>query len=121
MHCTGRLPGRLFFDLAPRLAYLARAIGPEAAAALPRLAMAAQALKAPTADVVGLMEQMNDNLGISADQAPAAFDMIQKGTEGTRTTAAGATKGLSDLSLQMRGLGERGAKGLRSSLWVLVA
>jgi Phage-related minor tail protein len=101
---------------------LARAIGPEAAAAaLPRLAMAAKAMKAPIADVVGLMEQMNDNLGISADQAPAAFDMIQKGTEGTRTTAAGATKGLADLSLQMRGLGENGEKGLRSTLGLLVA
>src|ERR1700732_48698 len=101
---------------------LARAIGPEAAAAaLPRLAMAAQAMKAPIADVVGLMEQMNDNLDISVDKAPAAFDMIQKGTEGTRTTAAGATKGLADLSLQMRGLGESGEKGLRSTLGLLVA
>jgi hypothetical protein len=101
---------------------LARAIGPKAAAAaLPRLAMAAKAMKAPVADVVGLMEQMNDNLGIAADKAPAAFDMIQKGTEGTRTTAAGATKGLADLSLQMRGLGEGGEKGLRSTLGLLVA
>jgi hypothetical protein len=42
---------------------LARAIGPEAAAAaLPRLAMAAKAMKAPIADVVGLMEQMNQTL-----------------------------------------------------------
>jgi hypothetical protein len=98
---------------------LARAIGPEAAA-LPRLAVAAKAMKAPIEDVVHLTEQMNDNLDISAD-TPAAFDMIQKGTEGTRTTAAGATKGLADLSLQMRGLGEGGEKGLRSTLGLLVA
>jgi hypothetical protein len=101
---------------------LARAIGPEkAAAALPRLAVAAKAMNAPIADVVSLMEQMNDNLDITVDKAPAAFDMIQKGTEGTRTTAAGATKGLADLSLQMRGLGEGGEKGLRSTLGLLIA
>ena len=46
-------------------------------------------MNAPIADVVSLMEQMNDNLDISVDKAPAAFDMIQKGTEGTRATAAG--------------------------------
>jgi len=101
---------------------LAHAIGPEKAiAALPRLAVAAKAMKAPVADVVSLTEQMNDNLDISVDKAPAVFDMIQKGTEGTRTTAAGATKGLADLSLQMRGLGEGGEKGLRSTLGMLVA
>jgi len=101
---------------------LAHAIGPEKAiAALPRLALAAKAMRAPIADVVGLTEQMNDNLDITVDKAPAAFDMIQKGTEGTRTTAAGATKGLADLSLQMRGLGEGGEKGLRSTLGMLVA
>lgn len=46
---------------------------------------------------------------------------LGKGTEGTRTTAAGATKGLADLSLQMRGLGEGGEKGLRSTLGLLIA
>jgi len=78
-------------------------------------------MNAPIADVVSLMEQMNDNLDISVDKAPAAFDMIQKGTEGTRTTAAGTTKGLADLPLQMRGLGESGEKGLRSTLGLLIA